>query len=196
MSITFNESDLTRIQGKLKKLQDNCAVRPGTEVYNLTLKYVTDYQRAVVNAMGVVSGSSGGSVSINLPGIGSQCVNWEPLAESTLAYKMAQGLYLTVWKATGSTQDSVALEKNISSANGAAEFMAGIDRQRHPNEYAKAINMEYGGVLGNTPVASSSPVSWPSRPLFTIANQIFMDHKAEIVNAVQLAILRGVNWGS
>lgn len=191
MQIGFNTGDLTRITKKIERLKRNVEVRNSSPVFNVVLQYVNEYKQAVQVAMESVYGEDGGSPKLTYLGMSGN-THWEALSDYTMQIKKEKGLSLYIWTATGGTKSAVQVKIDQSAQTKA--FFAGIDRASNPEAFRRAVDSEFGGV--GQGLSGSVQQNWPSRPLFTIINQIFIDHHAKITEAVHRALMDGVNWGA
>lgn len=193
ISIKFNEADVKRITGRLQRIgQELTSGR--NSVFQWRLLLLNDYKEAIVAAMGSVN-VTGGSAKIEGKGkvsFGSpNSVYWKALAPLTINLKQWSGESLSIWQASGQTKQAV----RVTAETG----FAGIDGGKFPEAYQKALNTEFGGVgKGWDSKGLDGFTDWPSRPLFTIANEAFKRNRENIVRQLQGWIHQTVlesGWG-
>ena len=135
--------------------------------------------------MGEVYGADGGSPDTD-PFLGRKLsVSWEPLSNRTLADKKASGWSLYIWEATGETKDAVKVYETTG--------FVGIDGNKNPSAFEKALQTEFGGAL-----SESGPSDYSKRALFTIANSIFNENREHIKKAIVQKVIetaRQQGWG-
>jgi hypothetical protein len=116
---------------------------------------------------------------------------WAALSPTTITRKQKKSNgRVAFWYNTGDAFEAVARSVLVGSykSKDVISVFAGIDKADNPDAYEHAIRTEFGA-------EGPSGDSFPARALFTIANELFLQKRAEIVSAVQRAIMDGVDWG-
>ena len=193
--LKFNANDVKRIVGKLTKIGDEIT-KPDGLIFQYRWLLLDEYKNAVAAAMGSVSATSGGRANFGTLQIGTPVsAYWHALSPYTVAKKVYQGSNnaLSIWADTGETKDAVKIYGSVGDTTVFSGIQGG-------EAYRKALNTEFGGVSdGSGNAKTGSTFEWPSRPLFTVVNEAFIQNRAGILEAMHqrlVTITKNAGWGS
>ena len=189
----FDSKDLTRIMSKLKVLEDNIFNKD--RLYFSIEYFAKQYVDGLIKVIGKVEAADmtgereeGGADATFSMLSKSLTVHWEPLDPSTIRRKIksSKGPLITFWYNTGEVlgESFRSIRAGSYRSKELQSVFAGIDKDLSPAAYMHALKTETG-----------DGGQWPARALFTIANEVFLQHQASIVETVRRNMMDGVDWG-
>lgn len=200
---SINATDLRRITDRLNKLKFVVSdlKNPNNPVSRFKFSIMVVYKNAIVRAMGSVQvidyhreGEKNPSsdsfargfhsnVVIDLHGLGTRQTSWKNLHPLTIDYKRKAKMRMRIWEASGESKSAVRIHSEDS--------FVGID-DSDPEALKHALAVEYGH--GTTPDGKTR--DWEKRALFTVANDVIMSQKNELLDRIRKIILTYISWGS
>lgn len=186
ISISINPNDLARIRKKLQSLDAELRSHDGS-VFKCLFRITDDYNKTVASVMGVVDANDDLTSISFRPFMGDTAtVRWAKLAKKSIRIKRTMGWRLTIWEASGTTKNSLLRTgSKVVTVGGKYEFFAGLSKQDDTEAYMHALAAETG-------INAATGKQFSPRPLFSVANDLFIRNSGKIIEAIQASVRESI----